>query len=414
MEKIKEVLFKQVLLIKPDKELGSINQTTNQFCKELEKKLKNKKIKADVFVGGSLAKDTIIKKRKHDIDIFVRFDKSYKDDKISKLLGRAVKAMKARKIHGSRDYFQVSKGKLIFEIIPTARIARPEQARNVTDLSYFHVNYIKGKIRKKKTLAEDIRLAKSFAYAQDCYGAESYIKGFSGYALELLVSYYGSFLRFIKAIKESKEKRIILDPGKFYKNKQEILLELNEAKLQSPIVFVDPTFKERNALAALSRETLNKFKAACAAFLNKPNSKFFEKKDIEQELKRKYKNLIIIEVKTNRQAGDIAGSKLKRFYEFLTRKAEKYFDIKIREFEYNEGKNIGKIYLVLRKKEKIIIQGPPVTAVEHLTRFKKKHKNCYIKKGKAYAKEKSMSLKEFLQDLKKDKAVREMGITKIN
>ena len=39
---------------------------------------------------------------------------------------------------------------------------------------------------------------------------------------------------------------------------QEILLELNEAKLQSAMVFVDPTFKERNTLAALSLETLDK------------------------------------------------------------------------------------------------------------------------------------------------------------
>ncbi|MBD3252791.1 hypothetical protein GF386_03610, partial [Candidatus Pacearchaeota archaeon] len=54
----------------------------------------------------------------------------------------------------------------------------------MTDLSYFHVNHILKKIKKNKNLSDEIRLAKKFAYSQNCYGAESYIHGFSGYALE--------------------------------------------------------------------------------------------------------------------------------------------------------------------------------------------------------------------------------------
>ena len=55
------------------------------------------------------------------------------------------------------------------------------------------------------------------------------------------------------------------------------MLNLNESKLQSPIVFVDPTFKERNALAALSRETFEKFKKASKVFLRAPSKRYFEK-----------------------------------------------------------------------------------------------------------------------------------------
>lgn len=407
--RIKEVLLKQAILIKPEeKELEKINRETEKFVKELKNKINKNKIKADVFIGGSLAKDTIIKKDKYDIDIFVRFDKDYKDNELSLILGKFLK--KAKRIHGSRDYFQVRKGKIIFEIIPTVKIAKPEQARNVTDLSYFHVSYIRGKIKKNRKLGDEIRLAKSFCYAQDCYGAESYISGFSGYALELLVSYYGSFIKFIKAMDKEK---IILDPKRFYKNKNEVMLELNEAKLQSPIVFVDPTFKERNALAALSLETFEKFKKSAKEFLAKPSEKFFEKQDLEKQLKKKYKNLIIIKAKTNRQKGDIAGSKLKKFYEFLIRKLERYFEIKNKDFLYDEIKNTGKIYLVVKEKKKIIINGPPVNAVEHLVRFKKKHKSCFIKKSRAYAYEKSISFNKFLSELRKDKAVKEMGIIKI-
>jgi tRNA CCA-adding enzyme len=409
MDKIKEVLSKQILLIKlTEEEERIIEKQTEEVIAELKKQIKRRKIKADVFIGGSLAKDTLIKKKMYDIDIFVRFDKKHKN--ISVLLGKIVK--KAKKVHGSRDYFQIKKGNVIFELIPVLKIQKPEQAENVTDLSYFHVKYIKGKIKKNKRLGDNIRLVKTFCYAQDCYGAESYISGFSGYALELLVSHYGSFIKFVKAA--SKKNRMILDPNKFYKNKQEVLLELNESKLQSPIVFVDPTFKERNALAALSKSTFNKFKQACNKFLNSPNNISFEKRNIEQELRKKYKDLIIIEAGTSKQKGAIAGSKLKKFHGFLTRKVEKHFDIKMKEFEYVEERNIGKIYLSLKQKKQIIIAGPPITSVENLVKFKKKHKKCIIKKGRAYAYEQPASLKKLLDGLKQDKTVKEMGITNIN
>jgi len=406
MNKIKEVLDKELASIKPEgKERKVLKRASEDFCKQLRKKIKNKKIKADVFIGGSLAKNTIIKKKKYDVDIFVRFNKKYEDSEISKLLGKVIKG---KKVHGSRDYFQVQKDKIVFEIVPSIKITKPAEARNVTDLSYFHVNYIINKIKKNKKLADEIMLGKSFCYAQDCYGAEGYIRGFSGYAVELLVSHCGSFLSFLKALSK-KQKQIILDPKKFYKNKKEIMLELNESKLQSPIIFVDPTFKERNALAALSKETFQKFQKAAAAFLKNPADKFFEKKDLEKELS-KHKDLIIIEAKSNRQRGDIAGSKLKKFQNYLLFRLKRDFDIKLSEFEYSEEKNLAKIYLLLHQKKEIIIPGPPITSIENLRKFKKKHKKSYIKKGRAYAKEKTLSFPKFLQKIKKDKTTKEMGI----
>lgn len=432
MKKTKEVLARQISLITPEN-IGKIEKETGKIIKELEKKLRRRKIKADVFIGGSLAKKTLIKKDKYDIDIFVRFDRKYKNisDMLHKIIG---KVGKAKRIHGSRDYFQIrkgGKGKILFEIIPVLKIKKPEQAENVTDLSFFHVNYIKNKIKKRKKLAEEIMLAKSFCYAQNCYGAESYIKGFSGYALELLVSHHGSFLNFLKAVRD--KDRLVIDPSKFYKNRQEIMLDLNEAKLQSPIVFVDPTFKERNALAALSRETFTRFQKACKGFLKNPNSRFFQQRDIEKEMrnekemkkakamkkakkmkraKAKYE-LIIIKAKTSRQKGDVAGSKLKRFYELLSGKLLKYFDIKRKEFEYIEDKNIGKSYFILKRKNKIIIQGPPISSIENVRRFKNKHRNYFIKNKRLYASEKSVSFSSFFASFKKkEKAVmKEMGIT---
>lgn len=413
---INQILQQQIELIKPDKDtLGKIKKTSNEFCKKLKEKLRKNKIKADVFIGGSLAKKTIVKKEKYDVDIFIRFDKKYKE--ISKLLGKIIDK-KAKKVHGSRDYYQQIVNGIIMEIIPVIKIKKQQEAQNIMDLSYFHVNYINKIINKNKKLADEIILAKTFSHAQNCYGAESYIHGFSGYALELLICHYKSFLNFIKQIVKNKnEEKIIIDDAKFYKNKEEILKELNKSKIQSPIILIDPTFKQRNALAGLTNETFNKFGGSCIKFIKNPNKEFFIQKNIKEELKRKYKDeLITFEVKTNKQSGDIAGSKSKKFFEFFVSRLEKEFDVKLKEFEYNDNKNLACFYFVLSKKRHEIIKGPPVENIHNLIRFKKAHKNAFIKNHIAYAKIKhDLTLNEFFKRFqrKEKKIIKEMSVKEI-
>jgi len=61
--------------------------------------------------------------------------------------------------------------------------------------------------------------------------------------------------------------KIVIDIEKHYKNKQAVLMDLNSSKLHSPIILIDPTYKERNALAALSSETFRKFQEVSLKFL---------------------------------------------------------------------------------------------------------------------------------------------------
>jgi len=408
--KIKDVVKEQIEKIKPDKEIqGILEEETKKIINFLKNKIKKKNIKADIFLGGSFAKETIIKKDKYDIDIYVRFQHDNKSisDTIAVILGN-----KAERIHGSRDYFKLNKGKVSWEIIPILRINAAEKAKNITDLSPFHVSYVKNCVKKNK-LGDEIRLAKAFCYSQNVYGAESYIRGLSGYAVELLVCYYKGFLQLVKAAAKSKD-RIILDPEKFYKNKQEILENLNEAKLQSPIILVDPTYKSRNALAALSQETFIKFKETCIKFLEKPSEKFFEKKEFDEKSFRKIKGeFAMLEIKTNKQAGDIAGSKLLKFAKLLENEASKYFEIKSKYFEYNDAQ-AAFLYLIIKKKQDRIISGPPICHLLNLTKFKSAHKSVFIKQGRSFAREKiSFNFQGFLKRyIEKNKiSIKSMGIT---
>jgi tRNA CCA-adding enzyme len=413
------LIFKEVLeKIEPPKEtIKFIQDSLQDFLKKINKKIKSSKIKAEVFIGGSFAKKTVIKKDYYDVDVFIRFDKKYKDKNLSELTAKLLKGIKnVSTIHGSRDYYRIQLSPDFFiEIIPVLKVKTPKEADNITDLSYSHVKYINKKVKSQKIL-DDIKLAKAFCHANNCYGAESYIGGFSGYSLELLVYHYKSFLKFLKEISKSKDK-IIIDTEKHYRNRNIVLMDLNSAKLQSPIILIDPTHKQRNALAALSIETFEKCKKSAEKFLKNPTIKSFEiqKTDLEKIKKQAQKNkheFILIETKTNKQEGDVAGSKLLKFYKHLANEIKKYFEIKNNGFNYNH-KQSARYFFVVKKKKEILCSGPNIKDKSNVKKFKKEHKKTFTKSKRLYAKEKiDFDLKKFLGDWtkKNKKRIKEMYI----
>ncbi len=385
----------------PKDKLEEMENSLKKFLVELKKRIKKEKLDVEVFVGGSFAKKTMIKKKEYDVDIFLRFGKDYENAKLSKLAGQILKGIPKRKIHGSRDYFEVKVNKdLFFEIIPVRKVRSSKESENITDLSYSHVNYVRKKLRSKKIL-EDIKIAKAFCYANKFYGAESHIGGFSGYSLELLIYHYGSFVKFLKALHKVKDK-VVIDIERQFKNKREILMDLNAAKLNSPIILVDPTYKHRNVLAALTSDTFSKFQREASNFLKNPNEiAFTEKKfnyeKISKEAKRKKLEFALIKIGTKKQKGSIAGSKLKKFYWHLGKELERYFEVKERDFEYSNGED-ATCFFVAKNKKEILIQGPNNSQKENVKKFKKAHKKTIVKKGRIYAKEKfNFDLKEFLE-----------------
>jgi tRNA nucleotidyltransferase (CCA-adding enzyme) len=415
-QKINSILKKVAENSSPTKEnVEIIKDSLQTFLDKLRKNLKKQKINAEVFLGGSYAKDTMIRKNNYDIDIFIRFE----DGKnISSLTKKILKEFNAKTIHGSRDYFQITITQdIFFEIIPVKKVKKPKDAENITDLSYSHVKYIKKRVRTKKFL-DEIRLAKVFCYANKCYGAESYINGFSGYALELLVYYYGSFIKFIKAMAKAKEK-IIIDIEKDYKSKSQVMMDVNTSKLGSPIILIDPTYKQRNAAAALSEGTFKKFQTECKDFLKHPSVKAFEYKEIDFEKlvkdTKKKGDFVLLEVQTNRQAGDIAGSKLLKFYNHLDNEIRKFFDIKKQEFDYL-GSTSAKYFFAGQNKGEISIAGPSITDRKNVARFKKKHKKTFVKVRRVFAKEKiDLILGQFVKkwEIKNKKRMKEMGIVEL-
>ena len=439
-DKLREVLKEELEKVKISAdERKELEKVSMAVIAEVERKVKKKKINASVFVGGSLAKNTLLRKKNQDIDLFLRFDKSYSEEDINKAMRKVFfffrvpgYKIKLKKLHGSRDYVRIDfKGggkeisSLSVEVVPTLKISKPEEARNVTDLSYFHVNYLKESIKKQKGLADEIILAKAFCHAQNVYGAESYINGLSGYALELLVVHYKSFINFLEETsKMQANERVVIDTERQYKSQQEALDSLNLAKKQSPIILIDPTFKDRNATASLSSETLEKLKRGARAFLKNPSIEMFEEKKIElewlktQALKAEGK-VLVLEIKTNKQAGDIAGTKLLKFSKVISREIAKNFDVLGERFDYMDGKKAS-IYYVIKRKKEIIFKGPLVTNKIAVDGFKKEHPVWHTigegnKKRICASKDPRIEPKKMIKEFKKNnkKLLRQMSIVKM-
>ncbi len=405
-----QLLLNEVLKkIQPDKayekeifdKLDSIIKKINQ---------NQKYIKA--ILGGSGAKGTWLKT--FDADIFVVFDyKKYKDksDKLSDILENVLKKKFGNivRLHGSRDYFQLKQSNFAFEIVPILRIQKAEQAKNITDVSPLHSKWVK----KHRKLIGEMKLTKQFCQAQNVYGAESYIRGFSGYVCEILTVYYGSFLNLIKNASKWNEK-VIIDVEKYYKGK-DIFKLVNISKLVSPLIVIDPVQKDRNAAAALDIEKFEKFKNSSREFLKNPSMGFFVKKDLKSLfLKEKSKNnrLIIIRAKPLIGKIDVVGTKLLKIYEYLKTKFQSYgFEILKEDWEWDK-KNYAIFYFLFDKKplpKFIKVEGPPIKIKQHVENFKRIHKKIYIKASKIFALEKRtfLTLEDLLKKIIKDEFIKD-------
>ncbi|NQU98736.1 CCA tRNA nucleotidyltransferase [Candidatus Woesearchaeota archaeon] len=401
---MKEVLEKIRKELKPDtRVISEIDET----MEKINSLLKKEGVKAECVKGGSIAKGTFLK-NDYDVDLFVRFDYSMKDKRLSDILEKVLrKGFKIFRVHGSRDYFQMQ-NKLLFEIVPVLKISNYKKAENVTDMSPLHVDYVKKKLKKGQ--ADEIRLAKQFCKAAKVYGAESYIKGFSGHILDLLIIHHGSFEKLVKAAVDW-EPKVIIDIEKHLKNP---LKELDKAKTHAPLIIVDPMQPDRNAAAALSREKHDYFVERCKKFLLNPTAEFFKIKKLDKEkLARKTlsnEQLFFIEATPLKGKRDVVGAKIMKAYNHMKRSLKaKGFTITNTGWEF---KDKGQIYFIIKKEklsEKEILRGPPLSKEIGVQRFKEKHKKTFVKGDRVFAEEKRKYrlVKDLVKDLLKDKYVQE-------
>ncbi len=369
LEEVKEELKPEV----------SVIEAVEEFAAEITDEARKQGIKARCTPGGSVAKGTFLKDD-YDVDLFLRFDYSYKDDDLSKLAAGILKRWAPEVVHGSRDYFQLEK-ELNFEIVPVLDIAEPKLAVNVTDMSPLHVDWVKKNLMPGQE--DDIRLAKKFCKAQGVYGAESYISGFSGHVIDILIIHHGGFVKLLEASKRWKPK-IIIDTCKHY-GRRDILFELNKSKTYGPMVLVDPILPSRNAAASLSQEKLDRFISQAKAFLKRPSKDFFRRKEFDPA---EHPGKVIV-VKGRPAGGkrDVAGSKVVKSYE-LMRDALSTYGFAIIDSGWDwDGKEDALLWYSIEGDISPVVKvtGPPAEMAEHAKRFRAKYPDATVEERKLVA-----------------------------
>lgn len=402
---MKEVLQK---IVPEKKERETFEKVTTIFLKTLQKSLRTK---AKVILGGSSAKDTWLSGN-HDVDVFVQFDyhhfasrSQHLSEELEPILKKTFPKIKIERVHGSRDYFQLIYQGYNFEIVPILKIDNANKAINITDVSPLHTEWVN---THAKNLKNEIRLAKQFCKANKVYGAESYLGGFSGYVIEILVTTYGSFIDFLKASQQWKKKEVI-DPSKFYK--KDALFHLNKSKTQSAIIVIDPVDKNRNAAAALTADKVALFQKKAKEYLAKPSVSFFDKKVLTKEIIEKKagkKPFVFLTAIPQSGKEDVIGMKIVKVFEFLKNELNS-FEIIEGDWEWNDE---VKYYFILRKNhlpEIQVHQGPPLTMKENVKDFKKKNVKTYEEDGRIVAelKTKFPILKDYVKSMVKQKYILE-------
>lgn len=368
----------------------------------INRDLKKRGTKAEAHIGGSFAKDTWLV-GDHDVDIFVAFDLRHKDDNLSDLLEKALRPLLPRRVHGSRDYFQID-DHFTYEIIPVLAIKKASDAQNITDFSLKHVAWVNARSRKLK---DDIRLAKKFCKAQRVYGAESYIRGFSGHVVDLLVIHHGGFLPLLRAARRWTPKTVI-DPVNAHNGKA--LLALNRSKTEGPLVLVDPVQPDRNAAASLTLENYNRFITAAGRFLDAPDARHFERAPLDFTALAKKGALVKVRATPTEGSDDIAGTRLLKLFEHA-RSALTAADFTVMNAAWEWTAKDALLWYVT--KERLLpatrrVDGPPVALAKHAAAFRKKHRKTTVFKGRLVA---TIARKECTPDAVVRRALRDAYAT---
>lgn len=232
--------------------------------------LKKNRLKAEVKPVGSFAKDTYTRD-KWELDVFILFEDvddswilQYSEEFLRSCLSKHFPTVIK---YAQHPYVTVTLLGMEADIVPALKLDSPRRNGLGVERTPFHTEYVMSKL--DACMRDDVRLLKAFFKGIGVYGAETRVRGFSGYLTELLIVHYGSFE---KLLQEASRWR----PPVYIDIEEIGDRELLKKKYKdSPMIVVDPVDPERNAAAAVSLKSLSTFVLASRLYLRRPSREFF-------------------------------------------------------------------------------------------------------------------------------------------
>ncbi|MEM1514920.1 MAG: CCA tRNA nucleotidyltransferase [Thermoproteota archaeon] len=377
--KIKSICEEVLRQVTPsDKERAETLNFSNLLVEALKRELLKENIRAEVQVEGSIAKDTWLASEK-DIDIFVLLPMKYGRDSFQRVLEAAKKVSEGNYLeaYAEHPYLEAYMNGFIVNFVPCFMVKDPSEAKSSVDRTPFHTQYVKSKLNEE--LKGEIRLLKAFMHGIGVYGAEIKAGGFSGYLCELLVLYYGSFIKVLETASRWRKGELIDIEGHYKTPEEARRIFQNE-----PLIVVDPVDKGRNVASAVRINRLSELILASRLFLKNPDIKFFNPRSIEpyptDELIRVMKNrgstIIFIKIGAIRTVPDILWGQLFRSQRALLNLIKQFdFDILRSEVWSDEKSSNVFIFEVSSRFLPPIKRhvGPPIDKIDESEEFLKKY-----------------------------------------
>ena len=279
-EKYREVIKEALKLSVP-------SRAEYEYMNEIKEKVLNiaeqhaKVYNCEVMLCGSFAKNTWLPK-KYEMDVFILFSPKVDRDRLEELgliIGKRVaEDLGAEYVieYAEHPYVRIKYRDVQIDIVPAYKVEKASEKISAVDRTPFHTKYVKEKIGN--ILNDEVRLLKKFMLANEIYGADAKVNGFSGYVCELLIIHYGTFLNVLKAAANWKPVTIIDIENYYSEHEKEFLPKIFKGQ---PLIIIDPVDKDRNAAAAVSVENYFKFINLARKFLENPSISFFEPKKYE-------------------------------------------------------------------------------------------------------------------------------------
>ncbi|MDD6047983.1 MAG: CCA tRNA nucleotidyltransferase [Methanobrevibacter ruminantium] len=244
------------------KEIEAVNETTEKVIDFINELCEKEDIDAKANAVGSVAKNTWLR-GKSDIDIFISFpidtDMDYLKENGLDIAYKTNDALNgnASEHYASHPYLTCDIDGFEVDIVPCYAIEEGQSIISAVDRTILHTRYIQKHLSKEQE--DEVLLLKKFMDAVGTYGSEFKTGGFAGYLCELLILKYGTFEKTLRAAQN-------------WKKHTEIDLEGygtagNAIFKDDPLVFIDPTDKNRNVGAALRMERYVDFIVASRNFL---------------------------------------------------------------------------------------------------------------------------------------------------
>ena len=337
---------------------------------------------------GSTARNTWLS-GEHDLDIFMMFppdvSREYLKEKGLYVARKmAEKAQSSEERYAEHPYINAIFDGYEVDLVPAFGVASASEIKSAVDRTPFHNRFVLSRIQG---LEDDVLLLKQFLKGCGVYGSELKTHGFSGYLVELLVIYYGSFEQVLVAACEWK-------PGLKIDLEQHSSASVTHA---DAMVVIDPTDPARNVAAALSLDNMCIFIDSAREFLEDPDASFFSLRVVEPLEDIEFKSimhvrgtsLIAIEFTSPDEVDDVLFPQLHKMEDSVREMLERY-DFCV----YNSGVWADKKAILVFELESSGLPtlkkhaGPNVWMEEHVASFKSKYtgsnalSNVYIRNGK--------------------------------